>query len=398
MKRNLDQAFRQAVAQRRSTLLGVGPMSVNVVEAALRVARDCDAPIALIASRRQIDSAEWGGGYVNNWTSETFAAHMRQVDPEHRLLLARDHGGPWQNTGELTKNLSLKDAMASAKRSYEADIDAGFDLLHIDPSVDPSGAPSFEVALERILDLYEHCWAYARRRGRNVLFEIGTEEQSGTTNTVPELEMTLTRVAEHCARHGLPKPTFVVVQTGTKVKEMRNMGRFAGSPKHAGGTAARRLNSLVDACERHGVLLKEHNADYLTDGDLASHPGAGIHAANVAPEFGVAESRALMAVLDETGLHAARDRFVELSIASKKWDKWLLPESTATRTEKALIAGHYVFSNPEFVAAKREWSEQLKRKGVNLDETLIGAVEASIRRYARAFNLETSTASRSKVA
>ena len=52
--------------------------------------------------------------------------------------------------------------MESAKESYAADIDAGFQMLHIDPSVDIHGNPNRTEILERIYELYEFCWKYAK--------------------------------------------------------------------------------------------------------------------------------------------------------------------------------------------------------------------------------------------
>ena len=40
-------------------------------------------------------------------------------------------------------------------------------------------------------------------------------------------------------------------------------------------------------------MLKEHNADYLSDNALKWHKKFGIHGANVAPEFGVCETKAI---------------------------------------------------------------------------------------------------------
>ena len=54
------------------TLLGVGPMSQNIVDVTIEIADKYNAPLMLIASRRQVDSQLHGGGYVNNWTTETF--------------------------------------------------------------------------------------------------------------------------------------------------------------------------------------------------------------------------------------------------------------------------------------------------------------------------------------
>ena len=63
-----------------NTLLCVGPMSVNCVDATIELANQYDVPLMLIASRRQIDSKDFGGGYVNNWTTEEFANYVTKHD------------------------------------------------------------------------------------------------------------------------------------------------------------------------------------------------------------------------------------------------------------------------------------------------------------------------------
>ena len=73
----------------------------------------------MIASRRQIDSSELGGGYVNNWTTESFSNYVKKKDKKKNVVLCRDHGGPWQNNLEISKNLNLNDAMKSSKKSFQ---------------------------------------------------------------------------------------------------------------------------------------------------------------------------------------------------------------------------------------------------------------------------------------
>ena len=63
------------------TLLGVGPMSINCVDSALELAKEYNAPIILIASRRQIDSEQFNKGYVNNWSTFEFAKYVNQRIP-----------------------------------------------------------------------------------------------------------------------------------------------------------------------------------------------------------------------------------------------------------------------------------------------------------------------------
>jgi hypothetical protein len=147
----------------RCTLLGVGPMSLNCVDAAIELANEYEAPLLLIASRRQIDSEEFGGGYVNNWTTAEFARYVIDRDKKGKILLARDHGGPWQSILEKEAGFGLRRAMESAKSSYRADIEAGFQVLHIDPSVDIHGQPKVDEVLDRVFDLYEFCWSQAQK-------------------------------------------------------------------------------------------------------------------------------------------------------------------------------------------------------------------------------------------
>ena len=83
--------------------------------------------------------------------------------------------------------MSLKKAMQSAKDSFRADIDAGFKMLHIDPSIDIHSPPSVDKVLERVYELLDYCWSYAQSKKQDVIFEIGTEEQNGGNNSKEEL-------------------------------------------------------------------------------------------------------------------------------------------------------------------------------------------------------------------
>ena len=387
----IHQRLESFLQKRRCTLLGVGPMSVNCIDAAIELSNEHEVPILLIASRRQIDSEEFGGGYVNNWNTEEFARYVIDRDKKGKILLARDHGGPWQNTKEKDENLSLRRAMESAKASYRADLEAGFQILHIDPSVDIHGQPDVDEVLDRIFELYEFCWNQAQQLRQEVIFEIGTEEQSGSTNSQEELDYTLNAVQQFCKKYHLPQPSFVVIQCGTRVMEMRNVGSFDSPVRVAEELPAEiQLPKMIEICNRYGILMKEHNTDYLSDEALQWHPRLGIHAANVAPEFGVAESCALVGILEANGLSGLSDRFLQLSYESNKWKKWMLPDTRATDRDRALIAGHYVFSTAECTELKETAASALASKGVELEPHLQQQVKKSILRYLRNFRLVRS--------
>lgn len=378
--------IKSLMSRKRCTLLGVGPMSKNCVDASIELANDYNAPLMLIASRRQIDSAEFGGGYVNNWSTEDFSDYVIEKDKKGHVILARDHGGPWQNTIEKTEKMSLRKAMESAKRSYEADIKSGFQVIHIDPSEDIFGQASVNDILDRVYELLEFCTETAHKYSRDICFEIGTEEQSGGLNSTEELEYGLQSVIDFCSRNNIQKPTFIVVQTGTRVMETRNVGTFDTPYRIANELPAEiQIPTMVELCNKYGIFMKEHNTDYLSDEALSWHPKFGIHAANVAPEFGVAETRTFLKLLRENKLDNLADDFINLALSSKKWDKWMLPATEASDEDRAIIAGHYVFARPEFIELKAK--AQSKLKNIDLDEVLKAAVREAILRYMKPFRL-----------
>ncbi len=373
---------------RRCTFLGVGPMSLNCVDVTIELANKHDVPIFLIASRRQIDSELFGGGYVNNWTTESFANYVLEKDKKGKVYLARDHGGPWQNPKEVNENFGLRQAMESAKQSYLSDLEAGFQILHIDPSIDIHKTPSIDETLERIFELYEYCWSKSKDINEDIAFEIGTEEQSGSTNSQEELEYTLNSIKVFCAKNNIPMPTFVVIQCGTKVLETSNVGSFESPLRIANEIPAEiQLPKMLNICEKYGLMMKEHNTDYLSNDSLGWHPKLGIHAANVAPEFGVSETKAFLDILYKYKLKDIAEQFISLSYESKKWSKWLKPNSNANKIEKAILSGHYIFSSEQFIEIKKDASNLLRKRGVDLDDFLKLSIEKSISRYLSNFRL-----------
>ncbi len=330
-------------------VVGIGPMSENCVDAIYSYSHDHACIIELIASRRQIEAAEFGGGYVNNWTTEAFGKHiasMKKKYPKSKVLVCRDHGGPWQGYHE--EGIPFVEAMTRAKKSFEADILSGFDLLHIDPSIDSDGKFSFERAISAACELLSHCSAFSRSHGREMLFEIGTEENVGKATSSEVFEDGIRRLMGHCSREKIAPPLFVVGQTGSLVKEMRQIGSFDSS-----GTKA-----LVDCAAAYGLRLKEHNADYLSEYQICEREPAGVPAMNVAPEFGVIESRVFVDMCMEKERQDLVEKFLALSVASGKWKKWMVDERRASEYDKGMIAGHYVFSTKEFAMIKTEIGEQ----------------------------------------
>ena len=116
----------------RCTMLGIGPMSENLIEACFLLAKKKDFPVMFIASRNQVDADEFGGGYVCSWNQDTFRRDIAKIAGRCRYdglyYLCRDHGGPWQRDKERSDKLPVAEAMELGKRSYLYDLKAGFDL------------------------------------------------------------------------------------------------------------------------------------------------------------------------------------------------------------------------------------------------------------------------------
>ena len=209
----------------RITLLGAGPMSLIATDVIIELSNKYNRSIAMIPSRRQIECSELGGGYVNNWTTEEFTKHVRRRDKGNKILLSRDHSGPWQfQVGQNPTEISSHSAaLNEVKISLKVDIDSGFDLIHIDPSPGLKFGLSQEQVEDDIIELVEFCVSVSDKK---INFEIGADEQSFEPETVDSAENTLVRILKKLERNNLPKPVFYVLQTGTKVMETRNIGSF----------------------------------------------------------------------------------------------------------------------------------------------------------------------------
>ena len=385
---NLLNKLHNLVVNKRATLLGVGPMSKNVIDATIELSDKYKVLIILIASRRQIDSADFGGGYVENWDTEKFSNYVKKKSKTKNIILARDHGGPWQNNLEIKKKLNLKQAMHSAKKSFKADIDNGFQILHIDPSIDIYKKITQDQILKRVFELYEYCCTYAKSKNKEIIFEIGTEEQSGSTNSDYELEYAISKMNTFCEKKNLPKVSFVVIQAGTKVMETKNIGSFETHLRIKNEIPVEiQLPRMIEICNKNNVFMKEHNTDYLTEDSLNWHPKLGIHSANVAPEFGVCETRCLLRLLDQEKLLKEKKEFLKIAYNSNKWEKWMIKNSKATYEDKCVIAGHYVFSNKRVLQLKKILNNKLKKKKTNLDKLLKKEISKNIYKYLRSFRL-----------
>ena len=375
------------LSKRKCTLLGVGPMSKNCIDASIEISNEHDVPLMLIASRRQIDSTQSGGGYVNNWTTEKFSEYVKTHDKNKNIILCRDHGGPWQNDYEKNDKLDLTEAMESAKKSFLTDIKSDFQIIHIDPTIDIHSKISTEQIFERVFNLYEYCDTVSKKLNKKIVFEISLGKEDGGFDSYEEIKHVVSKMESFCSKMNFPLPYFLVVRTGNHVMELQNVGSFESIFLDKKQTTYKtNLLKIIELCNKHQIRIKEHNTDYLSDKALQIHPEIGIHAANVAPEFAVVETRAFLSLLKKNQLEAELEKFIEISYSSKKWEKWMLDNSQLGKQEKAIISGHYIFGKNEFIELKNDVENKISLD-VSLDSYLKTEIKKSVIRYLNLFSV-----------
>ncbi len=376
------------------TLLGIGPMSNEVIYAGLELAGELDFPFILIASRNQIDSKEFGGGYVKGWDQKEFSSAIdkmaKEVGFKGLLYICRDHGGPWQRDKEKKEKLPPKEAMEIAKKSFLADMEAGFNLLHIDPTKNPHKRDT-NLVIERTVELIEFLENERKKRGwGEVGYEVGTEDIQGGLTQNSVFRDFIVELTTRLKKKNLPLPDFIVGQTGTFVKMTKNVGTF--SPEKAG--------ELARIAQEFGIGFKEHNVDYLDEESLKKHPGLGITCANVAPEFGVAQTRAYLKLAEEAGDKKFISILEDAVVESNRWHKWLFKEDEGITSEALLknkaklrhvteTCGHYVLDEP--VIKEVIGSLFKKFSSSNPGRRVRDAIKESMSKYVIAFNLKGLT-------
>lgn len=370
------------MSAKRITALGAGPMSKHSIDAIISLANFYQKYVFMIPSRRQIDADVLGGGYVENFSTENFVKYVRDRDAGNFVKLARDHSGPWQ-LGKTDSNGQLMthdSAMSEVKQSLAVDIEMGFDLIHIDPSMGLDNGLNQERVNLDIVELLDFC--QARDKGR-IEYEVGADEQSMMPEPVSASEAEFQKLTASIEKAKLRKPMFFVLQTGTKVKETRNVGAFDRHIPVLGAVpAAAQLPRMVEMCNRNEVMLKEHNADYLSDTALRWHRRFGVHAANVAPEFGVVETRALLSLAQELGQSSFVETLSSVALSGGKWEKWLVEGSNASEQERVEISGHYHFTDDRVLEERQKLMNRLtQEKNIDGEELVFGAVRSAINRY-----------------
>lgn len=374
----------------QTCLLAICPNSRAVTKAALLAAREANAPLLFTSTLNQVDR---DGGYTG-WTHDElidFIDHEAvRLDVDVPILPCLDHGGPWLKDRHVIEDYTFEETMSAVKRSLESCIDAGYELLHVDPTVDkrrPDGEPvPIDWVVEHTLELIEHAETYRRREGRPpISYEVGTEEVHGGLANLDKFEHFLDGLDAGLRRRGLEDawPCFVVGKVGT------DLDTSYFEPDTA--------RDLTRRTKPYGALVKGHYTDYVDNPE--DYPLAGMGGANVGPEFTEEEYGALMDLVElekkvgtTSGLkEALRTAVVE----SGRWKKWLhadeegraFDELEEERQEWLVRTGsRYVWADPDVRAARQRLYEHL-RGYRDAESYVLWVVKQAMMKYYHNFNL-----------
>jgi tagatose-1,6-bisphosphate aldolase non-catalytic subunit AgaZ/GatZ len=285
--------------------------------------------------------------------------------------------------------------MAEVKRSITACLQAGYTLLHVDPTVDRGlsgdGPLDVRIVVERTMELMAHAEAERRRLGIGpVAYEVGTEEVAGGLANMESFEgfVRLLRAALEERELMQAWPVFVVGKVGT------DLHTSLFDPE-----VAKRLRAITAP---HGSLVKGHYTDWVDNPE--AYPASGMGGANVGPEFTAEEAEALRMLCDyEAALARSRlltpSRFYEALtqavVGSGRWRKWLQsdePEEfdklSVERQRWLVTSGaRYVWTQPQVVESRSRLYENLTPVMGDPHGWVVDRIAAPIEKYVRAFNL-----------
>lgn len=379
------------------TLFAACPNSSTVIRAALRTAKRNNAPIKFAATLNQVDL---DGGYTG-FTPEQF---VRYIHKEAQLLnfkgpviIAIDHGGPWLKDLHRQERWSLERTTNAIKRSFEAAIDAGYDLIHVDPTIDvtlpPGETIQIEVVVKRTVELIAHAEKYRRsKKLPRIGYEVGTEEVHGGLADLDTFKSFLEQLKTllFCNELDDAWPCFVVGKVGTDL--------------HTSTFDPEVAMQLASIAGRYGSLIKGHYSDNVSNPQ--DYPRSGMGAANVGPEFteqefaGLSELCDLEEALLKKGFVVKPSNLEQILrdavVRSGRWKKWILPGESADQfflnsPERQLwlikTGCRYIWENPEVVAARTRLYRNLEMNGFDAEEILLSHIEKSMDKYFHNLNL-----------
>lgn len=383
------------------TLLAACPNSDAVLEAAVQVAAANRTPMLFAATLNQVDR---DGGYTG-WTPATFVARLNELGQRYQtdaLYPCLDHGGPWLKDAHTRDDLSLDATMDEVKATLAACLDAGYALLHIDPTVDRTrgdDAPlPIPLVVERTLALIRFAEAHRTRAGLPpVAYEVGTEEVHGGLVNLDSFVAFLRGLHEGLAAANLLHawPCFIVGKVGTDL-------HTTDFDPVVGG-------ELFELVKPYGSLIKGHYTDWVANPE--AYPLAGMGGANVGPEFTTVEYVALAALVAKERALCISDPTIQPSrlldaleaavYRSNRWQKWLQPDEralpfaeldSARRTWLVQTSARYIWTDDAVQAARQQLYANLAPILLDPHQYVVQRIALAIDAYVNAFGLFNANA------
>ena len=369
-----------------------------MIKAALRSAKRWNSPIKFATTLNQVDTDR---GYTNLNQKEFFNTIKLEADRMNvnvPVIVAVDHGGPWLKDLHTREKWSFEKTFAAVKKSFEASVEAGYDLIHVDPTIDitlPAGQSiSIETVATRTLDLIEHTENF-RKAGNypRIAYEVGTEEVHGGLADLTTFHKFLDLLKSGLALRGLTDiwPCFVVGKVGT------DLHTTTFDPETA--------MELTEVAREYGSVIKGHYSDGVTNPE--AYPLSGMGAANVGPEFTITEYYGLMELEKLEKKYFSEDKIARCSdvgttlhnsvVASGRWKKWLQPgedsenfENIPLERQEWLISTgcRYIWQNDEVLASRAQLYANLESRGILAGEIVLSKIECAMDKYFAAFNLK----------
>jgi tagatose-1,6-bisphosphate aldolase non-catalytic subunit AgaZ/GatZ len=379
------------------TIFAACPNSITVIKAALRSAKRCNGPIKFAATLNQVDI---DGGYTNLNQQEfvkTIREQARIIHFTGPVIVAVDHGGPWLKDIHRTEKWPLSKTMSWVKKSFEAAVDAGYDLIHVDPTIDINlnhgEVINIDVVTDRTIELIEHTEKYRSSKGlRRISYEVGTEEVHGGLADMNVFNHFLEQLKKGLAEKNLLEvwPCFIVGKVGTDLHTTM-FDPFVAK-------------ELTTVAARYGSYIKGHYSDFVEN--PGEYPESGMGAANIGPEFTEMEYDGLLE-LAEIEQSLFNDQLVpktsdiknviwRMVIESQRWKKWLTENendedfyaNSLPRQEWIIkTCARYIWENPEVLAARDKMFKNIENHGIDAEEVLISHIEKAMERYFHKFNL-----------
>lgn len=379
------------------TLFAVCPNSMSVIKASFRAAKRNNAPIKFAATLNQIDSDKGYVGITQREFTKMLADEARSVNFNGPYIVAIDHGGPWLKDKQSQERWDLESAMEGVKKSFEDAIEAGYDLIHVDPTVDifiPAGEIiDIRVVAQRTVELIKHSEDFRRKNNYPAIsYEVGTEEVHGGLADENTFDTFIELLKTGLEQEGLSDvwPCFIVGKVGTDLHTTTFDKEVAAT--------------LTEKVRKFGSFIKGHYTDGVVNPE--DYPICGIGAANVGPEFTMSEYDALVELEQMEKILFEKDQIAvlsnmkqtlwELVIRSNRWKKWLQPDEMnipfkhiATERKEWLIKTgcRYIWQHPEALVARYRLYENLNRNGIDAEEVVLSRIEHDMDKYFYAFNL-----------